>query len=1215
MKWSSLSVRILGALIPLIGLTGVLGLILSSGQPVLAADPLVAAISLTASPNPSVFGQMVGFTASVTGGGVTPTGTITFKVGTATLGSGAVTLDASGQAVLNSTALIVGTHSITAQYSGDTVYAAKISSIISQVVNKADATILVNSISPSVAGQGVTFTASVSSKAPGMGTPGGSVQFKIDGANFGSPVALAGGIATSAVRSDLNIANHIVTALYGGDASFNTGASAAYSHLVNKIDTATQIISSQNPSTATQPVTFTATVSTVSPGTGIPAGSVQFKIDGIDYRTPVTLSVGQATSVGLTTLSTGSHSVTAVYSGAGNMNSSTATEYTQVVAPNSRVTTQTLMPGMVDLEYTQTLKAANGVSPYSWTLSSGTLPTGLVLNSEGVISGTPGAAGTFWFNVTVTDDNGFTSAKALKIVIRGSNYVQAWGYNNSGQLGDELNSSINFSKIPLAVNSSNLDSAIMVSAGYQHSLAIGSDGYIWVWGNNDSGQLGTGNAVNKTIPTYKDKNNKIILNDIVMVSAGFQHSLALQSNGIVWAWGSNEFGQLGDGSTTNSNVPVIVSELPPDIVAISAGYFHSLALTSDGDIWAWGSNQYGQLGDNTTSDRLVPVKVFTESSSEYRGDFTAIEAGKNHSVALTSAKYVWAWGRNNLGQVGDNSTTDRKYPVKTRVSASVDLTEITSIAAGGDFSLALKSAATVWAWGENSSGQLGINSTALSSFAKQVKTGSSTFLIGITAISAGGSHSLALKSDSTVWAWGGDEYGQLGNNDTANTRLAVQVKTSASAYIFNATAISAGGFHSLGLSSTNITAVTINTASLSAGTKGVPYSQTLSASGGSGAYTWSKYSGTLPTGLYLNASTGNIYGTPTVANDFTFVIKAADSTNAALYDTASFEVSIVTNTEKVYITTSSLEEGMVNVAYSQTLEIDGGSGSVSWYKYAGSLPPGLNLNAATGRITGMPTTEGEFTFSLKVVDNEEDGLSDTASFSITILANTARIMLIPSGLTAPSSVEINYLGYAEANFQLTTPDNRLTLAISNGTRLLDSAGKPLSALSASALSSVLTPLSGISVVSSYDLGPNGATFNPPLTLIFKYVKANLPASMDENSLYIALYDGTQWVRVAGAINTAAGTLSAPIDHFSRYALLGNVIASPTPATTPSPSLTVSTTVPVPIATATTSQLAPTPQSEKSPAKFNWWLVIWIIGGVLIVLIIILVISQRQNRMH
>jgi len=314
-----------------------------------------------------------------------------------------------------------------------------------------------------------------------------------------------------------------------------------------------------------------------------------------------------------------------------------------------------------------------------------------------------------------------------------------------------------------------------LAGGGSHSLALRSDGTVWAWGSNWGGTLGDGTDTNRRTPVQVTG-----LSDVTTISAGYGHSLAQRSDGTVWAWGQGSEGRLGDGATTNRATPVQVTGLS-DVTAISAGYGHSLALRSDGTVWAWGRNRVGQLGDGTTNDRHVPVRVTGLSG------VTAISAGFGHSLAQRSDGTVWAWGQNGVGQLGDGSATDRRTPV--RVSG---LSNATAVSAGYGFSLALRSDGTVWAWGRSIEGQLGDGTTNNRHTPVRV-----TGLSDVTAISAGRDHSLTLRSDGTVWAWGRNVEGQLGDSTVVARRTHAQRVSGLS----NLTGVSAGNGISLALRS------------------------------------------------------------------------------------------------------------------------------------------------------------------------------------------------------------------------------------------------------------------------------------------------------------------------------------------------------------------------------------------------------------------------------
>jgi len=284
---------------------------------------------------------------------------------------------------------------------------------------------------------------------------------------------------------------------------------------------------------------------------------------------------------------------------------------------------------------------------------------------------------------------------------------------------------------------------IPITAGGAHSLTIRSDGTLWAWGWNEYGQLGDGTATDRHRPVQ-------ILTDVVSVAAGVYHSLAIRSDGTLWAWGRNEYGQLGDGTATDRHRPV---QILTDVISVSSRRHHSLAIKSDGTIWVWGWNEYGQLGDGTATDRHRPVQVLT--------DVVTVAAGGYHSLAIRRNGTLWAWGKNEYGQLGDGTTTDRLWPTQI-------LTDVVSVAAGWYNSLAIGSDCTLWTWGRNEYGQLG-DGTAIGRY-RPVQV-----LTDVVSVAAGGGNSLAIRSDRTLWAWGQNEYGQVGDGTTISRLSPVQV--------------------------------------------------------------------------------------------------------------------------------------------------------------------------------------------------------------------------------------------------------------------------------------------------------------------------------------------------------------------------------------------------------------------------------------------------------
>jgi alpha-tubulin suppressor-like RCC1 family protein len=325
-------------------------------------------------------------------------------------------------------------------------------------------------------------------------------------------------------------------------------------------------------------------------------------------------------------------------------------------------------------------------------------------------------------------------------------------------------------------------------------VALKTDGTVWAWGLNDRGQLGNGtigDGTNKNTPVQVSN-----LSGVKAIAAFGDFSLALKEDGTVWAWGRNTYGQLGDRTTTDRSKPVPVSGLS-GVKAIAAGFNHGLALKTDGTVWAWGLNNRGQLGDGTTTMRNTPVQVknrplttnsrWSKSLQESNlSGVKAIDAGLDHSLALMEDGTVRAWGSNGFGKLGDGTSgTDRHTPVQVK-----NLSGVQAIAAGSVHSQALKTDGTVWAWGWDSEGQLGNETTTQSNIPVPVSG-----LSGVKAIAAGYYHGLALKTDGTVWAWGRNDDGQMGDGTSGTDRhTPVQVKN-----LGGVQAIAAGGWHNLAI--------------------------------------------------------------------------------------------------------------------------------------------------------------------------------------------------------------------------------------------------------------------------------------------------------------------------------------------------------------------------------------------------------------------------------
>jgi alpha-tubulin suppressor-like RCC1 family protein len=335
----------------------------------------------------------------------------------------------------------------------------------------------------------------------------------------------------------------------------------------------------------------------------------------------------------------------------------------------------------------------------------------------------------------------------------------AWGYNQWGQLGIGPSSDRNLPVQLLAPSGVNA-----LSGGYYHTLALHSSGQVYAWGRNADGQLGLGSSDNEAHPYATPTPG---LDAIVAIAAGAFHNLALAADGAVWAWGYNHTGQLGDGTTATRTSPVQVLAAGSGVVAIAAGYGHSLALREDGTVLSWGYNAEGQLGDGTTSQREIPLPIPGLTG------VSAIAAGWFHSLALKDDGATWAWGMGIYGQLGSGTQANASVPL-----AVAGLAGVSGISAGHFHSLAVKEDGTLWAWGNNNQGQLGdgtVGDGTPNIRTLPYKVAGFTAGVAVTAAAGGWGHTLALLDDGTAWSWGLNLAGQLGTGPAVAQAAALSV--------------------------------------------------------------------------------------------------------------------------------------------------------------------------------------------------------------------------------------------------------------------------------------------------------------------------------------------------------------------------------------------------------------------------------------------------------
>lgn len=371
-----------------------------------------------------------------------------------------------------------------------------------------------------------------------------------------------------------------------------------------------------------------------------------------------------------------------------------------------------------------------------------------------------------------------------------------------------------------------------IAAGWVHNLALRSDGTVVAWGWNAAGQLGDGTTIDRRTPVRVCAAGESapctrFLTGVIAVAAGEKHSLALLRDRTVVAWGYNGEGQLGDGTNVDRRTPVrvcAVGQVAPcgqflgGVRALSSGIHHTLAQLTNGTAVSWGWNFYNSLGDGTTVDRRIPVRVCAVGQvapcQQFLTGIRSLAAGVDHSLALVDNAQAVAWGWNVSGQLGDGTVQNRATPVRVCAVGQVApcdrfLYGVRAVVGGDIHSMALLGDGSVLSWGDNDEGQLGDGTTVDRRTPVRVcavgqVAPCAQFLYGIRHIEAGGYHSLAQLSSGGVLTWGNNGQGQLGDGTTVDRSIPVRVcavgqVAPCTRYLFQIRAVSAGGYHSLAL--------------------------------------------------------------------------------------------------------------------------------------------------------------------------------------------------------------------------------------------------------------------------------------------------------------------------------------------------------------------------------------------------------------------------------
>jgi len=330
--------------------------------------------------------------------------------------------------------------------------------------------------------------------------------------------------------------------------------------------------------------------------------------------------------------------------------------------------------------------------------------------------------------------NAISAGTNRSFAITADGGLWAWGYNSYYQLGD--GTSVHRTR-PTRI----MDDVIAVSSSSFHggTTAITSDGGLWTWGMIPIERLADGTVMDTLQRTDVPVR---AMNDIIYVSAGAGHIMAINTDGELWTWGANANGRLGDGTTTHQYIPIHIMN---DVVAVSAGGSHSMAIMANGELWGWGGNRYGQLGDGTTINQYLPIHI--------KDNIVAVSTGQAHTIAITVDGELWAWGLNRAGQLGDGTTINHYRPIKI-------LDDVIDISVGNLHSAAITSDGILWMWGIDSRGQLGRGD---SDDVSELQLDPVGIMENIVSVSVGHSHTMAITANGELWAWGSNFEGTLGD--------------------------------------------------------------------------------------------------------------------------------------------------------------------------------------------------------------------------------------------------------------------------------------------------------------------------------------------------------------------------------------------------------------------------------------------------------------------
>jgi len=328
-----------------------------------------------------------------------------------------------------------------------------------------------------------------------------------------------------------------------------------------------------------------------------------------------------------------------------------------------------------------------------------------------------------------------------------------WGYNFYGGLGDNTVTNKS-SPVQTITGGTNWK---QVAGGTLHTAAIKTDGTLWTWGDNEYGELGDNTVTNKSSPVQTITGGT----NWKQVAGGSFHTAAIKTDGTLWTWGYNGNGGLGDSTVTNKSSPVQTIAGGTNWKQVAGGYFHTAAIKTDGTLWTCGYNSYGQLGDSTITNKSSPVQTITGGTN-----WKQVACGYFHTAAIKTDGTLWTCGYNGYGQLGDSTITNKSSPVQTITGG----TNWKQVACGYFHTAVIKTDGTLWLWGYNLDGQLGDSTITNKSSPVQTIAGGTNW----KQVAGGSDHTAAIKTDGTLWTCGYNGNGGLGDSTVTNKSSPVQ---------------------------------------------------------------------------------------------------------------------------------------------------------------------------------------------------------------------------------------------------------------------------------------------------------------------------------------------------------------------------------------------------------------------------------------------------------